>query len=108
MPRLVGSVGDPGGCGEPEGPKSGQQEGQEWAEDCTLCYFPEAPGQSLQFPLPGGSDARRTHRRKHSGGSHGFLKGSLATWVQTIPLIFTQSGGILHKLEQGVNNKPCA
>lgn len=23
MPRLVGSVGDPGGCGEPEGPKSG-------------------------------------------------------------------------------------
>lgn len=110
VPSPVGRVGAAGGVG---GPRLGQQQGQERAQDgspvpCTPCCFPLGfRAESAAAPSWG--------QRCSQGAQKGAFRrlsrlpqrqpGYLGT---DLPLIFTQSGGILHKLELEVSDKPCA
>ena len=110
VPRPVGRVGAAGGVG---GPRLGQQQGQERAQDgspvsCTPGCFP------LGFRVE--SAAPPSWRQRSSQDTQKGACWRLSRLPQRqpgysgtdLPLVFTQSGGVLHKLELEVSDKPCA
>lgn len=106
--KSGGPCGRRWGMGSTPGPAAEAGASAGWLPGaCTPCCFPLGFRRSLQLPLPGGSDAHKSAQRTFRRLSRlpqrqpGYL-------VQNLPLIFTQSGGILHKLELEVSDKPCA